>query len=47
MVGQYALARVTNDGMMVLRRAMFARLLNAEMGLFSRQSASALFVFLA
>ena len=25
-VGQYALARVTNDGMMVLRRAMFARL---------------------
>lgn len=41
-VGQYALARVTNDGMMVLRRAMFARLLNAEMGLFSRQSASAL-----
>ena len=41
-VGQYALARVTNDGMMVLRKAMFARLLNAEMSLFSRQSASAL-----
>jgi subfamily B ATP-binding cassette protein MsbA len=41
-VGQYALARVTNDGMMVLRRAMFARLLNADMSLFARQSASAL-----
>ena len=41
-VGQYALARVTNDGMMVLRKAMFARLLDAEMSLFARQSASAL-----
>ena len=41
-VSQYALARIANDGMMKLREAMFARLLTAEMGLFSRQSASAL-----
>ncbi|MDF1484377.1 lipid A export permease/ATP-binding protein MsbA [Ramlibacter sp. H39-3-26] len=39
---QYALARIANEGMLVLRRAMFQRLLSAEMGLFSRQSASAL-----
>ena len=41
-VSQYALARIANDGMLKLREAMFARLLTAEMGLFSRQSASAL-----
>jgi subfamily B ATP-binding cassette protein MsbA len=41
-VSQYALARIANDGMLNLRRAMFARLLTAEMGLFSRQSASTL-----
>ncbi|MFT3815336.1 MAG: lipid A export permease/ATP-binding protein MsbA [Acidovorax sp.] len=41
-VGQYALARVANEGMLLLRQALFDRLLGAEMGLFSRQSASAL-----
>lgn len=41
-VSQYALARIANDGMLNLRRAMFARLLTAEIGLFSQQSASAL-----
>ncbi|WP_295849485.1 lipid A export permease/ATP-binding protein MsbA [uncultured Xylophilus sp.] len=41
-VSQYALARIANEGMVTLRRALFARLLSAEMGLFSRQSASAL-----
>ena len=39
---QYALARIANDGMQRLRRAMFERLLDAELALFSRQSASAL-----
>jgi subfamily B ATP-binding cassette protein MsbA len=41
-VAQYALARIANDGMQLLRQALFDRLLTAEMGLFSRQSASAL-----
>ena len=41
-VGQYALARIANEGMLRLRRKMFERLLSAEMGLFTRQSASAL-----
>ncbi|KQM75369.1 lipid A export permease/ATP-binding protein MsbA [Xylophilus sp. Leaf220] len=41
-VSQYALARIANEGMMRLRHAMFQHLLSAEMGLFSRQSASAL-----
>ncbi len=41
-VGQYALARIANDGMLLLRQTLFARLLAAEMGLFSRQSASSL-----
>ncbi len=41
-VGQYALARIANEGMLALRTALFDRLLAAEMGLFSRQSASAL-----
>ncbi|WP_376709671.1 lipid A export permease/ATP-binding protein MsbA [Comamonas sp.] len=40
--GQYALARITNDGMLALRQKLFERLLAADMGLFSRQSASAL-----
>lgn len=40
--GQYALARIANEGMLILRKALFDRLLAAEMGLFSRQSASAL-----
>jgi len=41
-VGQYALARIANEGMLILRKALFDRLLAAEMGLFSRQTASAL-----
>ena len=41
-VAQYALARIANEGMLALRTALFNRLLAAEMGLFSRQSASAL-----
>ncbi|MCW5235580.1 lipid A export permease/ATP-binding protein MsbA [Verminephrobacter eiseniae] len=41
-VGQYALARIANDGMLTLRQALFDRVLAAEMGLFARQSASAL-----
>ncbi|MBN9407718.1 MAG: lipid A export permease/ATP-binding protein MsbA [Burkholderiales bacterium] len=41
-LSQYALARVANEGMLALRRVLFARLLAAELGLFSRQSASAL-----
>lgn len=40
--GQYALARITNDGMLALRQKLFERLLAADMSLFSRQSASAL-----
>ena len=39
---QYTLSRIANDGMVRLRQDMFARLLNAELGLFSRQSASTL-----
>ena len=39
---QYALARIANEGMLKLRTALFDRLLAADMGLFSRQSASAL-----
>ena len=41
-VGQYALARIANDGMQALRKAMFERLLDARMSLFGHQSASAL-----
>ncbi len=41
-VSQYALARVANEGMLAMRKVMFARLMGAELGLFSRQSASAL-----
>ena len=41
-VGQYALTRIANEGMLVLRETLFARLLAADMGLFSRQSASTL-----
>ena len=41
-IGQYALARIANEGMLRLRHKLFERLLSAEMGLFSRQSASAL-----
>ena len=41
-VGQYALARIANEGMLTLRRSLFERVLAAETGLFTRQSASAL-----
>lgn len=41
-VGQYALARIANEGMLALRQSLFDRVLAAEMGLFSRQSASTL-----
>ncbi len=41
-LAQYALARVTNDGMEKLRNDLFAQLVKAELGLFNRQSASAL-----
>ncbi len=39
---QFALARVSNNGMLALRQALFARVLDAQVCLFSRQSASAL-----
>lgn len=41
-MAQYALARVSNNSMLVLRRALFNRVLDARVSLFSRQSASAL-----
>ncbi len=41
-ISQYALARISNDGMQALRDALFQRLIHAEMSLFSKQSASAL-----
>ncbi len=41
-VGQYALSRIANDGMLKLRQALFERLLAADLALFSRQSASSL-----
>lgn len=41
-VGQYALARIANEGMLLLRSRMFERLLAADMGLFTQQSASSL-----
>jgi ATP-binding cassette, subfamily B, bacterial MsbA len=39
---QYALSRIANEGMLLLRKKLFDHTLSAEMGLFSRQSASAL-----
>lgn len=39
---QYALARIANDGMVKLRAQLFDRLLNADLTLFARQSASQL-----
>jgi subfamily B ATP-binding cassette protein MsbA len=41
-IAQLALAKVANDGMLALRKALFARIQDADMTLFSRQSASAL-----
>lgn len=41
-VAQYALAKVTNEGLQTLRRAMFGKLLNARLSLFADQSSSAI-----
>ena len=41
-LGQYALARITNDGMEKLRQDLFGQLMKADLGLFTRQSASTL-----
>lgn len=41
-INQYALARIANDGMMRLRENLFGRVLDANLSLFSKQSASAL-----
>jgi ATP-binding cassette, subfamily B, bacterial MsbA len=41
-VSQYALSRLTNDGMEKLRSQLFDRLMKADLSLFSKQSASAL-----
>jgi subfamily B ATP-binding cassette protein MsbA len=41
-VGQIGLSRITNQGLMVMRRAMFDKLLVAHMQLFAEQSSSAL-----
>ena len=41
-LGQFALARITNDGMEKLRQDLFGQLMRAELALFSRQSASTL-----
>lgn len=40
--GRYALARISADGMVVLRERLFDRLLHADLALFSRQTASEL-----
>ena len=41
-VAQYALAKVTNEGLQALRRAMFGKLLSARLSLFADQSSSAI-----
>jgi subfamily B ATP-binding cassette protein MsbA len=41
-VADLALARITQDGLLGLRRAMFARLLDARLSLFSRENATSL-----
>ena len=41
-VAQLALAKVTNQGLLTLRRAMFDKLLDARLSIFSQQSSSAL-----
>ncbi|KKW68009.1 lipid transporter ATP-binding/permease [Lampropedia cohaerens] len=40
--GQYALARITNNGMFRIRTLLFERIQRADMGLYRRQSASKL-----
>ena len=39
---QYALSRIANDGIVLLRRQLFGRLLDTELSLFAQQSASKL-----
>ena len=41
-IAQFAVAKVTNEGLLRLRRAMFDKLLSAHLSLFSEQSASAI-----
>ena len=41
-LAQFALARVTNDGLLELRKAMFGKLLSARLTLFADQSSSAI-----
>jgi subfamily B ATP-binding cassette protein MsbA len=41
-IADIALAKIANEGMFTLRQALFARLLDAHMGLFTRESASSL-----
>ncbi|WP_309679685.1 lipid A export permease/ATP-binding protein MsbA [Polaromonas sp.] len=41
-LAQFALAKVTNDGLLRLRRAMFGKLLSARLNLFADQSSSAI-----
>lgn len=41
-IAQFAVAKVTNEGLLRLRRAMFDKLLTAHLSLFSQQSASAI-----
>lgn len=41
-IAQFAVAKVTNEGLLRLRRAMFGKLLTAHLSLFSQQSASAI-----
>lgn len=41
-VAQYALAKVTNEGLQALRRAMFGKLLSSRLSLFADQSSSAI-----
>ena len=42
LLAQYAIAQVTNVGLQSLRRAMFDKLLTAQLSLFTQQSASAI-----
>ena len=41
-IAQYALAKVTNDGLQAMRTAMFGKLLSSRLSLFSDQSSSAM-----
>lgn len=41
-LAQYALAKVTNDGMLAMRQAMFQKLLTARLSIFENQSSSAM-----